>query len=89
MNDIAANIFQRRVDCTEKETASEKISRRLCFSITYYCNCKEDFIIFIYLPPVRFLCVEGCWDRTQDCCGFGIDSQTLYTTRLDFILKVL
>jgi hypothetical protein len=21
-------------------------------------------------------CVGGCWDRTQDCCDFGIGSQT-------------
>ena len=32
---------------------------------------------FICLPPLRFYCVGGCWDRTQDCCDFGIDSQML------------
>ncbi len=26
------------------------------------------------LPPLRFHCVGGCWDRTHDCCDFGIDS---------------
>jgi hypothetical protein len=26
----------------------------------------------LYLPSVRFHCVGGCWDRTQDCCDFGI-----------------
>ncbi len=32
----------------------------------------------LHLPPLRFHCVGGgCWDRTQDCCDFGIDSQTL------------
>ncbi len=31
----------------------------------------------LHLPPFRFHCVGGCWDRTQDCCDFGIDSQTL------------
>ncbi len=42
-----------------------------------------DFFFFIrystllHLPPLRFHCVGGCWDRTQDCCNFGIDSQTL------------
>jgi hypothetical protein len=30
-----------------------------------------------HLPPLRFHGVRGCWDRTQDCCDFGIDSQTL------------
>jgi hypothetical protein len=21
----------------------------------------------LHLPPLRFHCVGGCWDRTQDC----------------------
>jgi hypothetical protein len=37
-----------------------------------------------HLPPIRFHCVGGCWDRTQDCCDFGIESDAL-TTRLDLI----
>jgi hypothetical protein len=47
-------------------------------------NFFRFFLIFMYviqhcllhLPPLRFHCVGGCWDRTQDCCNFGIDSQT-------------
>jgi hypothetical protein len=36
--------------------------------------------------PLRFHCVRGCWDRTQDCCDSSIDSQMLHaTTRLDLI----
>ncbi len=31
----------------------------------------------LYLPPLRFHCVEGCWDRTQDSCDYGIGCQTL------------
>jgi hypothetical protein len=31
----------------------------------------------LHLPPLRFHCVGGCWDIIQDCCDFGIDSQTL------------
>jgi hypothetical protein len=31
----------------------------------------------LHLPPLRFHCVGGCWDRTQDCCDFGIGSQPL------------
>jgi hypothetical protein len=28
----------------------------------------------LHLPPLRFHCVGGGWDRTQDCCDdFGID----------------
>ncbi len=29
----------------------------------------------LHLLPLRFHCVGGCWDRTQDCCDFGIDSR--------------
>jgi hypothetical protein len=31
----------------------------------------------LHLPLLRFHCVGGCQDRTQDCCDFGIGSQTL------------
>jgi hypothetical protein len=31
----------------------------------------------LHLSPLRFHCVGGCWDRTQDCCDFGIGSQPL------------
>jgi hypothetical protein len=48
-------------------------------------NLTGGFLIFFYvlystllhLPPLRFYCVGECWDRTQDCCDFGIGSQTL------------
>jgi hypothetical protein len=35
----------------------------------------------LHLPPLRFHCVRGCWDRTQDCCDSGIDSQTNSSAR--------
>jgi hypothetical protein len=35
------------------------------------------YFILLHLPPLRFHCVGGCWDRTQDCCDFGIGSQAL------------
>ncbi len=31
----------------------------------------------LHLPPLRFHGVGGCWDRTQDCCDFGMGSHTL------------
>jgi hypothetical protein len=31
----------------------------------------------LLLPPLRFHCVGGCWDRTQDSCDYGIGCQTL------------
>ncbi len=41
----------------------------------------------LHLPPLRFHCVGGCCDRTQNYCDFGIGRQTLkaQTTRLDLI----
>jgi hypothetical protein len=40
----------------------------------------------LHLPPLRFHCADGCWDRTQDRCYWCIGSQTLYmNTRLDLI----
>ncbi len=29
------------------------------------------------LPPLKFHCADGCWDRTQDRCNWCIGSQTL------------
>jgi hypothetical protein len=34
--------------------------------------------MLLHLPPLRFHCVGGCWDRTQDSCDYGIGCQTLY-----------
>ena len=34
----------------------------------------NSYSTLLHLPPLRFYCVGGCWDRTQ---AFGIDSQTL------------
>ncbi len=31
----------------------------------------------LHLPPLRFHCADGCWDRTQDRCILCIGSQTL------------
>ncbi len=38
----------------------------------------------LHLPPLRFHCVGGCWDRTQDNCRWNWLSDAL-TTRLDLI----
>ncbi len=31
----------------------------------------------LHLPPLRFHCADGCWDRTQDRCSWCIGTQTL------------
>jgi hypothetical protein len=36
----------------------------------------DFFVLFkfhLHLPPLRFHCDRGFWDRTQECCDFGID----------------
>jgi hypothetical protein len=44
---------------------------------TVYSLFITIFSTLIHLPPLRFHCVGGCWDRTQDSCDYGIDCQTL------------
>jgi hypothetical protein len=45
------------------------------------CICLRVFYVrfstLLHLLPLRFHWVGGCWDRTQGCCDFGGDSQTL------------
>ncbi len=36
-----------------------------------------QYSALLHLPPLRFHCADGCWDRTQDRCNWCIDSQTL------------
>jgi hypothetical protein len=42
-----------------------------------YLQFYVRYSTLLHLPPLRFHCAGGCWDRTQDCCDVGIDSQTL------------
>ncbi len=40
--------------------------------------CYVVYSTLLHLPPLRFHCVRGCWNRIQDCWRiFGICSQTL------------
>jgi hypothetical protein len=45
----------------------------LIFGFFYVCL----YSTLLHLLPLRFHCVGGCWDRTQDSCDFGIGCQTL------------
>ncbi len=47
--------------------------RRIFWDFSFYVR----YSTLLHLPPFRFHCVGGCWDRSQDCCSFGIYSQTL------------
>jgi hypothetical protein len=49
-------------------------------TLTFQVQLSMFYVLYstlLHLPPLRFHCVGGCWDRTQDCCDFGIGSQTL------------
>jgi hypothetical protein len=53
------------------------------FWIFYFLYVRYSTLL--QLPPFRFHCVGGCWDRTQDCCDFGILQPAALTTWLDLI----
>jgi len=57
-----------------------------CFSCTFPTN-KVLYSALLHLPPLRFHCADGWWDRTQDRCNLQLmhwQSDAL-TTKLDFI----
>ncbi len=61
------------------------LSVRFVSSKDGFNNSKRGFLKIFYvlystllnLPPLRFHCVGGCLVRIQNCCDFGIGSQTL------------
>jgi len=65
------------------------LHHRHFFFLNIFWGDISFFVLYstlLYLPPLRFHCVGGCWDRTQDSCDYGIGCQTLLvTTRLDLI----
>jgi hypothetical protein len=36
-----------------------------------------QYSALLHLPPLKYHCADGCWDRTQDRCIWCISSQTL------------
>ena len=43
----------------------------------FFYNFFVLYSTLLHLPPLRFHCADGCWERTQDRCNWCIDSQTL------------
>ncbi len=39
--------------------------------------CTVLYSTLLHLPRLRFHCYGVCWDRTQECCNFGIGCPTL------------
>ncbi len=52
------------------------ILNRRIFSV-FFCAVTVLYSTLLHLPPLRFHCVGGCWDWTEDCCDIGIDTQSL------------
>jgi hypothetical protein len=55
---------------TEKE---RQVNRGIFFIFFMYAL----YSTLLHLPSLRFHCVGGCWDRTQDNFDFGIGCQML------------
>ncbi len=56
--------------------APSSIGRRpriLNFFLLFYAR----YSTLLHLPPLRFHCVGGCWDRNQNSCDYSIGSQML------------
>ncbi len=53
-------------------SSKQNMDRGICWIFFYVL-----YSTLLHLPPLRFHCVRGCWNRTQDCCDSGIGSQTL------------
>ncbi len=59
----------------------------ICYNILDLdlCFLQVLYLTLLHLPPLRFNCVRGCRDRTQDCCDFWHWKSDALTTRLDLI----
>jgi len=64
INDIKNNYFAS--NCAEKFLSGERLQKGILYMFVQYLTLR-------HLPPLRFHCVRGCRDRTQDCYDFGID----------------
>ncbi len=63
-NSWTALFFSRGLWANTREGILERFQAELESSPTQVW----DFcVLFYHLPPLRFHCVEGCWDWTQDC----------------------
>ncbi len=62
-----------------------EIKKSLQSNIMFFYIFWGDFFFFLFvqysallhLPPLRFHCADGCWDRTQDRSTWCIGSQML------------
>jgi hypothetical protein len=45
--------------------------------VGFFLSMYDTYSTLLHLPPLRFRCIGGCWDRTQDSCEYGTGCQTL------------
>jgi hypothetical protein len=57
-----------------------KINRGIFLNF-YFMYC---FSTLLHLPPLRFLCVRGCWDRNHDNCDSLVVGRSNHSARSGF-----
>jgi hypothetical protein len=43
---------------------------RIC-TCEYFRFSSVQYSALLHLPPLRFHCADGCWDRSQDRCNYS------------------
>jgi hypothetical protein len=52
-------------------------NKKIAKDVKIRCMYDVLYSTLLHLPPLRFHCVGGCWDRTQDSCDYVIGCQML------------
>ncbi len=58
-----------------QNSRSEKHCLPVMLKILKIFNRTVQYSALLHLPPLRFQCADGCWDRTQDRCNWCIGSR--------------
>jgi hypothetical protein len=69
----------KKVYC-EESSYRKRIEKRTALFAVVFLLFMWRVKALVHLLPLRFHCVTVggfCWNHTQDCSGFGIESQTL------------
>ncbi len=67
---IYVDVHQNRLTVQQRESV-------LLFKLFGFFFCLSTIFNTASSNALRFHCVGGCWDRTQDSCEYGIGCQTL------------
>jgi hypothetical protein len=55
-----------------------KLFLKIFFVVGFFKFFFVPYSTLLHLPPLRFHCAEGCWDRTQDRCNWCIGNEKTY-----------